>query len=98
MGIEMPGSTPERYAIVDDGRIFTMALLSSLTWTFAQQNPVQHFRASFVSLLATMLLVYILGVPTARIAYTLFGRRPNIARVVFMIVALATVGAMAACN
>jgi hypothetical protein len=96
MGIELPDSASEHYAIIDDGRVFTIALLSSLTWTFAQQNPLHHFRATFISLVVSMLLVYLFGVPTARLAYNLFGRRPKIARLVFMIVALATVGAMAA--
>jgi hypothetical protein len=101
MGMGTQGNSPaspDHYAIVDDGRVFTIALLSSLTWTFAAQNPVHHIRATFVTLLASMLLVYLLGVPTARLAYTLFGRKPKIARLVFMIVALVTVGAMAACN
>jgi hypothetical protein len=97
MSIDNP-ATRDRYAIVDDGRVFTIALLSSLTWTFAQQNPMHGIRTSFVTLLASMLLVYLLGIPLSRLAYIVFGRRPKIARLVFMVVALATVGVMAACD
>ena len=92
------GPSGGKYAIIDGGRVFTIALISSLTWTFAQQNPVHGIRTSFVTLLASMLLVYLLGVPLSRLAYIVFGRRPKIARLVFMVVALATVGVMAACD
>jgi hypothetical protein len=94
----MLDTTSEHYAVTDDGRIFTMALISCLTWTLAQENPLRHFRTSCISLVVSMLVVYVLGIPAARAAYTIFGRRPKIARMVFMIVALATVAAMAACN
>ena len=86
------------YAVVDDGRVFTIALIASLTWTLAQQNPLHAMRSSLVSLLASMLLVYLFGTPLARLAYQLFGKRPKAARMTFMIVAMAIVGIMAACG
>ena len=87
-----------KFAVVDDGRVFTIALISSLTWSLAAQNPIHGMRSSFVSLLASMLMIYLFGTPLARIAYQLFGKRPKAARMTFMIVALAIVGIMAACG
>jgi hypothetical protein len=92
-------STPRtNYAVVDDGRIFTIALLASLTWTITQHNPLRAARESVVTLLASMLFVYLVGVPLARLAYQFCGKRPNAARIAFTVVALAIIGAMAACG
>jgi hypothetical protein len=85
------------YAVVDDGRVFLIALLASLTWTITQHNPFRSIRESVVTLLASMLFVYLLGTPFARLAYQLFGKRPSAARIAFTLVALTIIGAMAAC-
>ena len=101
MGIDpaIDNPTPRSgYAVVDDGRIFTIALLASLTWTIAQHNPFRAMRESIVTLLASMLFVYLLGTPLARLAYQFCGKRQNVARIVFTLVALAIIGAMAACG
>jgi hypothetical protein len=87
-------STPN-YSVVDDGRVFTIALLSSLTWTMLRHDSAAAALGIGGSLLASMILIYLFGIPLARLGYFLAGRRPLAARFVFTLVTLTVVGLMA---
>ncbi len=87
--------TAKRYSVVDDGRVFTIALLSSLTWTFLRRDHAGPVGGTLGSLAASMVLVYLFGTPLARLAYVMAGKRPLAARIAFGITTLAIVGLMA---
>ena len=84
-----------KYSIVDDGRVFTIALLSSLTWTVLRHDGAAKSLGLFGSLLASMILIYLFGIPLARLGYYLAGRRPFAARFVFTLVTLTIIALMA---
>ncbi len=84
-----------KYSVTDDGRVFTVALLSSLTWTTLRHDSAAHSLGVCGSLLASMVLIYLFGTPLARLGYFLAGRRPLAARFVFTIVTLLIVALMA---
>jgi predicted permease len=85
----------KRYSVVDDGRVFTVALLSSLTWTFLRPDHSGPGPSPLQTLAVSMILIYLFGTPLARLAYVLAGRRPLAARVAFSMVTLTIVGLMA---
>ncbi|MGD0770707.1 MAG: hypothetical protein ABSB42_21200 [Tepidisphaeraceae bacterium] len=87
--------TPKRYSVVDDGRVFTVALLSSMTWTFLRHDHSGSGGGPLQSLAVSMILIYLFGTPLARLAYVLAGKRPLAARVAFAMVTLTIVGLMA---
>jgi len=84
-----------RYSVVDDGRVFTVALLSSLTWTILRHDQSGPGGGPLQALAVSMILIYLFGTPLARLAYVLAGRRPDAARVAFAMVTLTVVGLMA---
>ena len=85
----------KRYSVVDDGRVFTVALLSSLTWTFLRYDHSASSGGLLGTLAVSITLIYLFGTPLARLAYILAGKRPLAARLVFGVVALTVVGLMA---
>jgi hypothetical protein len=84
-----------RYSVVDDGRVFTVALLSSLTWTLLRHHQSGPGGGPVQALVVSMILIYLFGTPLARLAYILAGKRPLAARVAFAMVTLTVVGLMA---
>jgi hypothetical protein len=93
MAIDLRGS--KGYSVVDDGRVFTVALLSSLTWTFLRHDRSGPGGGALQALAVSMILIYLFGTPLARLAYVLAGKRPLAARVAFAMVTLTVVGLMA---
>jgi predicted permease len=87
--------TAKRYSVVDDGRVFTVALLSSLTWTFLGDARSGRGGGPLQTLAVSMILIYLFGTPLARLAYVLAGKRPLAARIASSMVTLTIVGLMA---
>jgi len=87
--------TSKHYSVVDDGRVFTVALLSSLTWTFLGGAHSGPGAGALQTLAVSMILIYLFGTPLARLAYVLAGKRPLAARIAFSMTTLTIVGLMA---
>jgi hypothetical protein len=83
------------YSVIDDGRVFTIALLSSLTWTTLRHDSAARTLGLGGSLLASMILIYVFGLPLARLGYFIAGRRPIAARFVFTVVTLTVIALLA---
>jgi hypothetical protein len=88
-------NSSKRYSVVDDGRVFTVALLSSLTWTCLRYDHSSSCGGLLGTLAVSLTLIYLFGTPVARLAYVLAGKRPLAARVVFGVVTLTVIGLMA---